>query len=85
MMKAVGLSIITLGLLTACASQKKQTTLIQDCPDEKIVNKMPMVQTDDKSTKSNSYYIYKGERRELTEFDEKWLKENCTIEETVVY
>jgi len=46
---------------------------------------MPMVQTEGKSDKPNSYFIYKGERREIAEFDEQWLKENCDIKETEVH
>lgn len=84
-MRVLSIPIVMISLLSACASQKKPSALIQDCPEEKIVNKMPMVQGDDKKAQPNSYYIYKGERHELSEFDEKWLKENCNIEETVVY
>lgn len=56
-------------LITSCATAK-----IQDCPDEKIINKMPVV---GESNIPREYYIYKGERKELTDFDEQWLKKNC--------
>lgn len=25
----------------------------------------------------SEYYIYKGERREIAEFDQEWIKRNC--------
>ena len=78
-------SSIFICLLSACSASKQSAKLIQDCPEEKIVNKMPMVQTEGKDDKPNTYFIYKGERRELAEFDEKWLQENCDIKETEVY
>ncbi len=79
------LSSMALCVLSACSTSKQTKSLIQDCPEEKIVNKMPMVQTEGKSDKPNSYFIYKGERREIAEFDEQWLKENCDIKETEVH
>lgn len=51
-----------------CAVKK-----IQDCPDEKIINKMPSIG----NSLPNEYLIYKGERKEISEFDEEWLKKNC--------
>ena len=29
------------------------------------------------SAKPSEYYIYKGARREITEFDQEWVKRNC--------
>ncbi|WDF66995.1 hypothetical protein PQ465_11830 [Sphingobacterium oryzagri] len=78
-------SIMSILLLSACSTNKPTKSLLQDCPEEKIVNRMPMVQTEGKSDKPNSYFIYKGERREIAEFDEQWLKENCDIKETEVF
>lgn len=56
-------------LLSSCATVK-----IQDCPDEKIINRMPRV---GEKTSPSEYYIYKGERKEITDFDQEWLKKNC--------
>lgn len=85
-MKArVPLFTLSLSLALGCATPKQQAGLIQDCPDEKIVNRMPSVQSGDKAATPTGYFIYKGERRELSEFDQKWLKEHCDVKETVVY
>ena len=63
--------IITAFTLSSCAVAK-----IQDCPEEKIINKMPKV-IDGKSQTPNEYYIYKGQRREIKEFDTTWIEKNC--------
>ena len=63
--------IIAAFTLSSCAVAK-----IQDCPEEKIINKMPKV-IDGKSQTPNEYYIYKGERREIKEFDTTWIEKNC--------
>lgn len=59
--------------------------LIKDCPDEKIINKMPVVSKDGKAPSENSYYIYKGARKELGDFDENYLKKNCNVKVTEVH
>ncbi len=63
--------IIVAFTLSSCAVAK-----IQDCPEEKIINKMPKV-IDGKSQTPNEYYIYKGQRREIKEFDTTWIEKNC--------
>jgi hypothetical protein len=52
----------------------------QYCPDEKIVNKMP-----GPGGPKPSYYIFKGERKEIDEFDAVWVAKNCNVPEQVVY
>ena len=37
---------------------------------------MPKV-IDGNSQTPNEYYIYKGERREIKEFDTTWIEKNC--------
>ncbi len=77
--------ITSLLLMTACSSSKKisnvsNKTKICDCPEMKVVNRMPVV--GDKNSKDaipRAYYIYKGERREMDEFDSKWVDENCDV------
>ncbi|WP_437919579.1 hypothetical protein [Sphingobacterium sp. LRF_L2] len=76
---------VLLAAATSCASKKAQDSLIRDCPDEKIINKMPTVQQPGVDKQSNSYFIYKGERRELSEFDINWLEKNCKVKESIVY
>lgn len=64
------LFLTALGLLFTCCATAK----IQDCPDEKIINKMPAAGEHSFPTE---YYIYKGQRKELTDFDQEWIKKNC--------
>lgn len=56
--------------------------LIQDCPEELIINGMPSVSPKQKI--NNRYYIYKGERKEINEFDSVWVKKNCNVKEMFV-
>lgn len=56
--------------------------LIQDCPEKLIINGMPSV--DSKQKLPNRYYIYKGFRKEIKEFDSTWVSKHCKIKETFV-
>lgn len=95
-MKYFSILIILASLTFACKSKKTITnsttqsssteagnTLIRDCPEELIVNSMPSTDTK-KGGKRNSYYIYKGERKEINEFDTVWVKKNCSVPVTNV-
>lgn len=89
--------IISLGLLTACKKDENKPDsvntakeLIKDCPDEKIINKMPQIVDDSGENTtapqdSNEYYIYKGERKEISDFDQTYVDENCEVKETEVF
>ncbi|MDO5524261.1 MAG: hypothetical protein Q4G48_09495 [Bacteroidia bacterium] len=77
-------------LLAACTSKKKAHDAdgkIRDCPDTMIDNRMPRII--DENTEADAlpgqYYIYKGERREIAEFDTAWVNRNCDVEVQVVY
>ena len=62
-------------------NQSKNTTkssLIKDCPEELINNVMPIVGKNI-FNKPTSYYIYKGVRREIKEFDSVWVNRNCKV------
>lgn len=75
--------VLTTATLFSCNCTKKTTTaLIKDCPDEKIINRMPTV-GDNKT--SNEYYIYKGERKEIKDFDANWVTKNCNVKVSTVY
>lgn len=52
--------------------------LIQDCP-ELLVDERPVDFTSTPPPLPYVYYIYKGKRRELHEFDNAWLKQFCSI------
>ena len=77
----IALIISTIAILFSCKKDKALCNLIQDCPDEKIINKMPPVDL----ANPNEYYIYKGVRKEIEEFDNEWVKKNCVVKESVVY
>lgn len=64
---------------------KPAAALIRDCPEEMIVNKMPMISQDGKAKQQNTYYIYKGERKEIADFDAAWLKKHCRIKVSEVH
>ena len=71
-------------LLGSCGtgSGEQETGLIRDCPEEKIINRMPVA---GESSEAGAYFIYKGERHELEEFDLDWIEANCDVTETEVY
>ena len=73
------------GLLLGCTSAPQKTTtkttLIRDCPEEKITDRMP---TTGKQTAPRGYFIYKGQRAEIAEFDTSWIQANCKVKETEV-
>lgn len=56
------------------------TSLLRVCP-EKWYYIQPTVVGD---TSLREYYIYKGVRRELSEFDTNWVKANCTVQRETV-
>ncbi|MDM1293217.1 hypothetical protein HX021_02775 [Sphingobacterium sp. N143] len=76
-----------LPLIFICSScktrQHNQQTLIQDCPEEKIINKIPGPPVKGESEKV--YYIYQGKKMSAEAFDQEWLEKNCDIKETVAY
>lgn len=80
-MKKLIFALFTATLLS-CNCTKTTTALIKDCPDEKIVNKMPTV---GENNTPQEYYIYKGERKEIKDFDANWVAKNCTVKESSVY
>jgi hypothetical protein len=53
------------------------TGLIRSCPDEKIINHMP-------PGPETSYYIERGKRAEIADYDESWVLANCAVPVQVV-
>ncbi len=87
-MKAVILILFAGIILWSCKTNKQSTAsstmdngLIKDCPEELISNQMPSL---DKSKRNSKYYIYKGERKEIKDFDSVWVSKNCKVKVTVV-
>ncbi|MCL9806117.1 hypothetical protein NAT51_11315 [Flavobacterium amniphilum] len=81
-MKKLSFLTLTIILASCNCTKKASTTLIQDCPDEKIVDKMPTV---GESNTPKEYYIYKGERKEIKDFDAAWVSKNCNVKTTTVH
>lgn len=77
--------------LTGCMCKKKTSDVadgkIRDCPEMMIDNRMPQIIDENLETTAlpRKYYIYKGERREIAEFDTVWVNQNCDVEVQVVY
>ncbi len=83
MNKLTYLLILTATFVSCKARQNSQQALIQDCPEEKIVNKIPGPPV--KGESERTYYIYQGKKLSPKQFDQEWLNKNCEIKETVVY
>ncbi len=68
---------------------KVKSNLIQTCPDEWILNKMPSIKNEenplDTTEIPSEYFIVDGKRRELTEFDLSWIQSNCDLKQISVY
>lgn len=79
-----GTSATTKPVSGASGSSGSGTTvgLLRACPEEWIDNQMPTVGT---PPARRDYYIYQGVRREVSEFDEMWVRENCKLEKQTVY
>jgi hypothetical protein len=76
-MKYLAVCLLIL-VLSAC---DKDQAKIQDCPEQKIVDSMPVIGP----SGPRSYFIYNGERRELEEFDLEWVEAHCQVPVLVVY
>jgi hypothetical protein len=56
------------------ASVASTTVSVANCPDELIVDKMPGT-----GAPKSSYYIKAGQRKELADYDQTWVKVNCKV------
>jgi hypothetical protein len=54
------------------------TSKIAECPDEKIINRMP-------GSGESSYYIKDSARKEISDYDSQWVETNCNIPTQTVY
>lgn len=55
------------------------------CPQEWIVNRMPVVLPEGKAAPRREYFILNGQRRELREFDLRWVRANCRLRPQTVW
>lgn len=78
------LAVIILGgaaYYSTSSSPKGQSQVgLRECPDEKIVNRMP-----GPGSTQSSYYIKDGLRREISEYDAAWVASNCSVPEQQVF
>jgi hypothetical protein len=58
------------------SAEGSENNPIKDCPEVLIRNQMPSV---GRPYKQSEYYIYKGLRRELKEFDSVWVSKHCAV------
>ena len=77
------LAILVGGGYWVFSTYQEPTILLRDCPEDWYINEMPS--TDGRDDSSNEYFIYKGVRREIVEFDLKWVKANCSVTPQSVY
>lgn len=78
-------SITQCGMILKCDVLPGSDNKIKDCPTEKIINQMPVMCVRAPCPAiDNSYYIYKGTRKEISDFDTNYVKNNCKVTETVV-
>ena len=94
-MKPFFIFLICILLQFSCKTRKQQTfgvnpskegianDLIKDCPEELISNQMPSFGKPN-ANKANQYYIYKGERKEIKDFDSAWVSKHCKVKISVV-
>ena len=64
------------------STSTNSTQLLKVCPDEWVQDDMPTVMG---LPKDRQYYILEGKRRELSEFENEWIKNNCDLEKQIVY
>ena len=62
-----------------CQPQTVASSLLRACPSQVIINQMPAYQSYSNQNLPSTYYIYNGQRHELSEFDQAWVAGNCNI------
>ncbi len=79
-------SVSSCGMVLKCDSTSTTTDLLKACPQEKVTNKMPVMCIKAPCPPvDNSYYIYNRVRKEVSDFDIEYVKNNCSVKESVVY
>ncbi len=80
--------ILSETLTNSTSSQAFKVPAIKKCPEEKIENIRPTPMRyhfGSTTPPETGYYIFKGERREIKEFDANWVNKNCTFPVNIVY
>lgn len=60
-----------------------QSEVLELCPDEWIDNQMPGIK--EETEVDRQYYILDEKRREIDEFDQDWVRDNCELEKQIVW
>lgn len=86
-MKRKILPFICLATIVAgCKSTKPVDGKLRACPEHYFEDRMPQIIDPERPNKTpRAYFIYKGQRREVSEFDTAWVWKNCEVEKQVVY
>lgn len=56
--------------------------MIKQCPDEWIEDRMPTTEGDNFE---RQYLVFRGERKEIKDYDLDWIKSNCSVQVQYVY
>jgi len=80
--------LLNLTLTSSSTEAAFKVPLLKACPEEKIENIQPASSKYHYTATAGTttgYYIFKGERREVKEFDASWVSKNCTFPVNIVY
>ena len=61
---------------------KRSKSLIKECPNEWIQDRMPTAENDNTA---KQYFVIKGERKEIKDYDINWIKSTCSVQVRYVY
>lgn len=78
-------TIVTPAPIVNNPTPSSAATLLRGCPEQWYDNRMPAIIDLGTTRASSQYFVYKGVRRELSEFDLNWVNANCSITPSVVY
>ncbi len=68
-------------LMPGMTFKTRHNKQLKACPENWYENKMPSMEKEEKS----EYYVYQGKRREISEFDAAYVRDNCKLEKETVY
>lgn len=74
--------LVTASFAFAVIAHRQAPTLIRQCPDAWIENRMP---TTDDTNSEKQYFVFNGERKEVKNYDVSWIKNNCSVQIKYVY
>ncbi|ODT34927.1 MAG: hypothetical protein BGN92_01475 [Sphingobacteriales bacterium 41-5] len=86
-MKTINIfAFATILFAVSCNTGKPLSGKLRECPERFFEDRMPQIIDPKNPNKTpRAYFIYKGQRRELSEFDTAWVRKNCNVEKQVVY